>query len=130
MCQTIKRLGDAELEIMQIFWEADEPLTAAAVQEKLRRRRPWPLSTLMTSLSRLVDKGFLSCDRTARNNLYAPLVAEEAYKLRESRSFLEKLYGNSFLDLVATLYGGKALGDDDLAELRRFLDDCSQKGEP
>lgn len=51
----------------------------------------------------------MSCDRTFRNNLYSPLIQEEAYKVHESKSFLQKLYGNSLQGLVTTLYGGAPL---------------------
>lgn len=127
MGKTIKRLGDAELEIMQIIWEAGNPVTANYVLERLQSRRKWPLSTLMTVLSRLTVKGFLSCDRTQRNNLYIPLIPEEAYRASESSSFLQKLYGNSLQSLVATLYDSKVIGRYDLGELRRFLDELEKE---
>lgn len=117
-----KRLGDAELEIMQAMWEASRPVTANFILEQIQGRRKWRLSTLMTSLARLADKGYVSCDRTYRNNLYTPLVAEEAYKAQEGKSFLEKLYGSSLKGMVASLYDGKVVGDEELNELRRYLD--------
>ncbi len=128
MGKAVRRLGDAELEIMQIIWEAGNPVTANYVLERLQSRRKWALSTLMTVLSRLTDKGFLSCDRTQRNNLYTPLIGEEDYRASESRSFLQKLYGNSFQSLVATLYDSKVIGRCDLDELRRFLDKLEREG--
>ena len=123
-----KRLGDAELEIMQILWAAPQPeVTAGYILERLQKTRPWPLPTLMTVLGRLVEKGFLACRRPARNNLYTPLVGEEEYRAAESKTFLDKLYGSSFTSLVSTLYGSKVIGRDDVAELRRFLDELEEK---
>ena len=51
-----KKLGEAELEIMQVIWESEPPLTSNYILKELQERRKWQLSTLMTSLSRLVDK--------------------------------------------------------------------------
>ena len=48
-----KRLGEAELEIMQILWSAQAPLTARQILQQLGDHRTWALSTLMTALSRL-----------------------------------------------------------------------------
>lgn len=124
----IKRLGDAELEIMLAIWSSKSEVTSTYVLEYLQGRRKWALSTVMTSLARLCDKGFLSCDRTSGNNLYLPLISEEDYKSKESRSFLEKMYGNSFQSLVTNLYGNKIIESADLAELRRFIDEL-EKGE-
>lgn len=63
-----KRLGDAELEIIQIIWAQQAPMTSSAILKELRQRQ-WKLSTLITTLERLVDKGFLRCDRTTRINI-------------------------------------------------------------
>lgn len=128
MNEKMKKLGDAELQIMQVIWRAGAPVTSNYILEHLQGKRTWGLSTLMTSLARLVEKGFLSCDRTFRNNLYSPLIQEEAYKVHESKSFLQKLYGNSLQGLVTTLYGGRAINDSDIQQLRQFLDELEKEG--
>ena len=79
-----KKLGEAELEIMQVIWDSEPPVTSNYILKELQGRRKWQLSTLMTSLSRLADKGFVSCDRTSGSNLYAPLVPAAACKTAES----------------------------------------------
>lgn len=123
----MKKLGEAELEIMQVIWNTDAPVTSSFILKELQERRKWQLSTLMTSLSRLVDKGFISCDRAAGNNLYSPIISENDFKAKESKSFLEKLYNNSIQNMVATLYSNKAINDSDMNELRKFLDDLEGK---
>jgi len=37
--KSIRRLPDAELEIMKIIWEANEPVTSAYISEKLKAKR-------------------------------------------------------------------------------------------
>lgn len=127
MSKIVKKLGEAELEIMQVIWKADAPITSSFILKELQERRKWQLSTLMTSLSRLVDKGFISCDRTTGNNLYSSIISENDFKAKESKSFLEKLYNNSIQNMVATLYSNKAINDSDMNELRKFLDDLEGK---
>lgn len=127
MDKIMKRLGEAELEIMQVIWKTDVPVTSSFILKELQERRKWQLSTLMTSLSRLVDKGFISCDRATGNNLYSSIISENDFKAKESKSFLEKLYNNSIQNMVATLYDNKAIKDSDMNELRKFLDDLEEK---
>lgn len=127
MKKEIKRLGDAELEIMQAIWSEGKPVMASRILELLQGKRKWALSTLMTSLARLVDKGFVLCDRTYRNNQYTALISEEEYKRKESKNFLERLYGNSLQGLVATLYNDKSIDEEDISELRRFLDELEKE---
>ena len=123
----MKRLGDAELEIMLAVWEAGEPVPSSYVQEKLRGRRDWALPSILTSLSRLVDKGFLSCQKRGKSNWYHPLVSEKDYKAAEGRGLIDRLYGGSFTGMVASLCDGRAIDEDDLAQLRRYLDTLEGK---
>ena len=122
MDKTIKNLGEAELEIMQVIWKAKVPVTSSFILKELQSRRKWQLSTLMTSLSRLSDKGFVSCDRSTGSNLYASVISENEYKTKESKHFLEKIYNNSIKNMVATLYSNQALQTSDIKEFRNFLD--------
>ncbi len=118
----MKKLGEAELEIMQVIWEAGSPVTSNYILKALQGSRKWQLSTLMTSLARLSTKGFVSCDRSTGNDLYTSTVSEDEYKTKESKYFLEKLYHNSIQNMVTTLYSNKAIKDSDIEELRKFLD--------
>ena len=123
----MKKLGDAELEIMLAVWEAGEPVPSSYVQEKLRGRRDWALPSILTSLSRLVDKGFLSCQKRGKSNWYHPLVSEKDYKAAEGRGLINRLYGGSFTGMVASLCDGRAIDEDDLAQLRQYLDTLEGK---
>lgn len=123
----MKRLGDAELEIMMSLWEADEPVTSSYILEQVKETRKWKLPTLMTILARLAEKGFVNCDRSTRTNYYTAIVGEKEYKEQESHSFLEKLYGNSLQNLVATLYNGKVVSKDDLKELKKMIEEIEER---
>lgn len=122
MADEVKKLGDAEVEIMQVIWDSESPVTSNFILNKLQGSRKWQLSTLMTSLARLADKGFVECDRSTGSNLYTALIPENQYKTGASRRFLEKLYHNSVRNMVAALYDDQALRESDVAELRDFLD--------
>lgn len=122
-----KRLPDAELEIMLVVWNADDKVSSSYILERLKAKRQWALSTLMTVLARLVDKGFLKCEKEGRYNKYSPAISEEEYKAIEGKSILKKLFGNSIQDLVMSLYNGKAIDKNDLIELRQMLDQIEKE---
>ena len=87
MGSTPKKLGEAELEIMQVIWHSTQPVTSNYILEELKDQRAWKLSTLMTSLSRLVDKGFIACDRSMGVNLYTSIIFENDYKTKAGKHF-------------------------------------------
>jgi len=127
MEKAVRRLGDAELEVMQAIWAAEAPVNSGVIQSALKGRRSWALPTLLTVLNRLCEKGFLSCEKQGRSNLYTPLIGEEEYRRREGRTILEKLYGNSVTGLVAALYDGHSISDGDLEDLRKLLDEWEER---
>lgn len=122
MRNTLKKLGEAELEIMQVIWNSGNPVTSNYILMELQEQRNWKLSTLMTSLARLADKGFISCDRSTGRNLYASIISENEYKTKASKHFLEKLYNNSIQNMITALYSNKEIKRSDIQELRDFLD--------
>ena len=115
-----KRLPDAELEVMQTIWSLGTQVTAAEVQQ--HADKDWKMTSVLTFLSRLCDKEFLSCTKKGRQNLYTPLVSEEDYRQRESVGFLRRLCGGSVKNLVASLSDAGALTEQDIDELRAVLD--------
>ncbi len=114
-----KRLPDSEFEIMMAVWDEGGPVTSEMLLERLHKS--WKKSTLLNFLSRLCDRGFLSCEKRGKINVYTPLVDREDYVRRESASFLQKVHMGSLTALVASLYDGRAITDSDLAELEDFI---------
>ena len=127
MGNTLKKLGEAELEIMQVIWNSENPVNSNYILKELQEQRKWQLSTLMTSLTRLADKGFINCDRSTGRNLYTPIISEDEYKTGASKHFLEKLYNNSIQNMITALYNNKEIKSSDIEELRNFLDKLEDK---
>lgn len=124
----IKRLPAAELEIMLVIWRTGKSVSSSYILDQLKDKRKWALATLMTVLARLVDKGFLHCEKEGRSNSYRAVITEVEYKESEGKSTLEKLFGNSIQDMVMSLYNGKAINKNDLSELRELLDKVEKEG--
>ncbi|SHI14913.1 Predicted transcriptional regulator [Sporobacter termitidis DSM 10068] len=130
MHDSLRRLPDAELEIMLILWEAGKPVQRSYIDEQLKGKKDWAVSTVLNLLARLIDRGFVAVARqgAGKMNIYSAAVSEQEYLEFESKTMLEKLYGNSLKNFVATLYSGKAIDDRDINELRVFLDEHRKRG--
>ena len=81
----------------------------------------WADTTVLTLLSKLVEKDYLSVERQGRHNLYRPLVSETDYRRWANRSFLGKMYQSSLRRMVASLVESSDLTDRDLQELEEFI---------
>jgi len=119
----IPRLPDAELMVMNIIWKCEGEISSAHVAKMLEGRKDWSVTTILTFLSRLVDRGFLTVRKEKRQNLYQAVIEERTYIESESKSFLERFHDNSITSFVAALCGNNTISKADLAELRRFIDE-------
>ena len=120
----IKRLPESELEIMQIIWKNPAPVSRMTIEDALQKIHPLAPTTILTLLTRLCEKGFLSLEKDGRTNLYTPLFSEREYLAAESRSFLDRLFGGSVAGF-ATALCDSGITKEELEELRRLL----EKGE-
>jgi len=115
------RITDAELDVMEALWGADEPLTAAEIAERIDQTRDWTLATVKTMLSRLAAKGAISYRVEGRRFLYSPAIERQSYVGSESRRFVDKLFGGRLSPLVARLAEEDSLDDDDIAAIEAIL---------
>ena len=115
-------LPDGELEIMQIVWQCEPPVSRSVIEEKLKIQKHLAPSTILTFLTRLCDRGFLSVERYGRMNLYTPLVSRRDYLAREGRRILDRLYRGSISSLAVSLCDG-GVTREEIAALRQMLEE-------
>lgn len=120
----IKRLPESELEIMQIIWRETAPVSRAVIEHTLNEKHPLAPITILTLLTRLCDKGFLSQKKAGRTNVYEPLITEKDYLASESRLFLDRLFNGSVANFAVALCDS-GIKKEEVEELRRLL----EKGE-
>lgn len=121
---SIKKLPDAEFEIMKAIWHSDEPITSSALTEKLRYLLPekdWKQQTVLTMLVRLEKKGFLKSYKDGKERNYYTVISEEEYIRVEADSFRRRFNGGRFSGLVKALYSGDDVPQSDLDELKEWL---------
>ena len=121
MTHAIRRLPDSELEVMQAVWAYTPPVSRADIEAKLQTSHPMALTTLLTLLTRLTEKGFLTAEKAGRGKCYTPTVSRPDYLAAQSRRFLDKLCGGSLPTFAAALCDS-GLSRDELAQLRELLE--------
>lgn len=106
---------------MKIVWASGGTALYAHIMEELSKAgRTWQKNTVITLLSRLVEKGFLKTNKIGRRNEYVAIVSEADYQAVQTQSFLNKLYDGNVKGLVATLIQRDMFTAEDYEELRRF----------
>lgn len=119
----MKRLPDAEFEIMKVVWANDPPITTNIIMEQLGKTRNWKAQTVISFMLRLVERNFLRTEKKGKERAYYPLVSKEDYLKFETDYFMRQYHESSFLNLVNTLYADEALSDKDIDELIRWAEE-------
>jgi len=120
---SIKRLPDAEFEVMKVIWRNPSPITTMQIVDKLDKDKKWKPQTVLTMLVRLVEKKFLTSGKNGRERNYTPVINESDYMQVETGDFMSRYSGNSVGSLIKTMYDGKDISDSDLADLKSWLKD-------
>jgi len=118
--EKMKKLPDAEFDIMKVVWANDPPITTNIIMRQLGDEREWKAQTVISLMLRLVERGFLHTEKLSKERTYFPLVSKEDYLKFETGNFMKQFHDNSFLNLVNTLYEDKTLTDKDIDELLQW----------
>lgn len=114
------RVTESEQAILQALWN-EEPLTAAALGDLLRKTRGWSLSTVKTLLARLVVKGAVLHEADGRRFLYRTAISRDDFAASQSRQLLDGFFGGRAAPLVAHLARRQVLTADDIAEIEDLM---------
>ena len=113
----LKKLPDAEFEVMKVVWENESPITTAEIMKLLGNEKKWKIQSLVSFMVRLVDKGFLRSEKLGKERTYYPLVSKADYRRFETGNVVKQFHDSSFLNLVTSLYDDEALSDKDIDDL-------------
>lgn len=128
MLDQLPRISESEWVVMKELWSR-HPLTAGEVVASLEGRTAWGPATIKTLLNRLVGKGALGFEKRGREYLYRPLVTEEECVRAESSSFLKRVFGGALTPMLAAFIEREELSPDDLAHLKRMLQEKEGKAD-
>ena len=118
------QVSDSELILMHLIWEKGGTALFAEVIEAVQQKElEWKYNTVLTFLSRLVEKGLLSTNKIGRRNEYKAIISEKEYHAAQTRMFVDKVYDGNVVELVSTLIGQGLVTAQEQEELRRLWKD-------
>jgi BlaI family transcriptional regulator, penicillinase repressor len=122
------QISDAEWEVMNAVWEG-QPLTAAELVTRLAGVVEWSPATIKTLVHRLVKKGALAYEEEGKRYLYRAKVTRSACVRKESRSFLDRVFGGNEAALLEHFVKSSKLSAKEIEELKRILDQQEARDE-
>ena len=117
------RLPDAELEVLACVWRRGKQ-TAREIREAMAEYRPLAHASVMTLLKRLEQKGWVRRERgpVGKAFVYEAVRRAEPTRSRLLGQLVERVFGGSSVELVASLFESRPPDAAEVAELHELLE--------
>ena len=117
---------EVEMQILRILWELG-PSPVRDIHKRLEAAKGTNYSTTVKMLSVMLQKGLVKRNEDAQPHVYRPAITQAKTGKRMLDDLIEKVYDGSAMSLVLqALSSGKATKEE-LAEVRRVLDQMEGK---
>lgn len=110
-----------ELQILRVLWDGG-PLTVGEIHRALSAEKATNYSTTVKMLSVMLDKGLVKRDESVRPHVYRPVAPQKTTQLKLLRDLIQKAYDGSAGSLVLQALASHRATPEELAEIRRLLD--------
>ena len=114
------RLGELQLRILQVLWEAGEPVAVAQVQRRLKGSS-LAYTTVATMLRKMENRELVTHQEDGRKFLYSPRVSADQVSQTISRDLVDRLFSGSLTDAVSHLLESREVDADELDELEKLI---------
>ncbi|MDQ3749707.1 MAG: BlaI/MecI/CopY family transcriptional regulator [Acidobacteriota bacterium] len=99
-------LGELQTAVMEILWR-ESPLAVTDVEQKLQKKREIAHTTVLTTLDRMHQKGFLVREKQGKAFVYSPRYTKEEFERGVAQEVLSALLSqfaepalSAFVELV------------------------------
>ncbi len=118
---------EAELAILRVLWDRG-PSTVREVTEALAAERGTGYTTALKLLQIMSEKGLVVRNESAKSHVYSPSVPAEVTQKHLVADLLDKAFGGSAQKLVMQALSSTRASREELAEIRRLLDQLDTPG--
>ena len=121
-----KQLTKAEMQVMKTLWSLPG---AEGYSSELMERFPEPkpaLTTLLTFLKILKEKGFVTSERNGKAQLFRAAVSWDDYTRTYMREVKNTFFGGSFASLVSFFAKEEQLSTEEIDEILSILKNKDQ----
>jgi BlaI family transcriptional regulator, penicillinase repressor len=113
---------ETELAILDVLWERG-PTPVREIVEALYKEHTASLhATVNSLLDRLIEKGYIECDRSTFAHTFRPLVDRETYVGGELQRLADSHFSGSFVPMLLALTERVKLTKKDREAIRRAID--------
>lgn len=120
-------ISESEWTVMEYLW--NNPMVTITEIRKALSSTGWSDSTIKTLVRRLVSKNAVAINDEAATFRYYPLISQQECRLKETKSFINRVYDGSVSMLVTNLAADSNLTDKETEELLALIEKMGKEQE-
>ena len=120
------RPTESEVEILSLLWR-NGPSTVRDVHTQLQKHRDVGYTTVLKLMQIMFEKGLLLRNESQRSHVYRPRQKAEKTQKTLVKHMLSRVFSGSVEDLVVQALSAKKATPDELAQIRKMLDELEDK---
>lgn len=124
----IPKISEAEWQILKIIWNKPK-ITSTEIIKELEDKEEWKASTIKSLINRLLNKNAISFEKVGKEYLYYAIVEENECVIKESKSFLNRVFDGSINSMLLNFVKSEKLSQSEIEELKSILNAKENKGD-
>lgn len=112
------KLAQGEAKFANLIWQY-EPIGSGELVKLCEKELDWKKSTTYTVLKKLCERGIFQNE----NAVVSSLIKKNEFYARQSRRFVEDIFGGSLPKFLTAFIGGNRLSDRQADELKKLIDE-------
>jgi len=120
-------LGDLQRTVLETVWELGEA-NVHQVRESLAKRKRLAYTTVLSAMQKLEKAGWLKHRAEGKSYVYFATQSRDQAGAGSLKGFLKRVYEGDALSMFQHLIRETQLNADELAELKRLIEEKEKEG--
>ncbi len=120
-------LGTAELEVLKALWDEGRCTVRQVMIQLHERDRRVAYTTVLTFLTRLEQKGYVTSDKSGLAYVYRATITRDKVTRSRLRTLVQQLYDGAAAPMVLQLMRTQKFTTDEISALHQLIDELDDK---
>lgn len=120
--------SDLEMQVLSVLWEHG-PLTVREILNRLPDGKDRAYTTVLTIMQGMTKKELVTRTKEGTAHVFHPAVSRDEILQPVMSRLLRNVFGGNPSQVVQALFNSTDVSRDDLAEIRKLIDEATQNEE-
>lgn len=121
-----KKPTESEMEILQILWRLGS-CTVRDVHEELIKNKEAGYTTTLKLMQIMYEKGLVDRDTSSKSHIYSAILNQDKVEKQLVGKMIDDIFSGSASRLVMQALGNHRASEQEIEEIKKYLDNLELK---